>query len=174
MGFRVRDAKIALQYVTLKGATPYQPLDEQRVYELPAIYGVGNTLIYFVDYKNGAANYAQQFSNLPNAESSANVSLTDLNHVTHNLYRGNMIKWADFYTRLFNFYEDATQGKASELNSMALTSPCGKIRLPLHESSDDESPIETFLNHFNGEGIQQIALGTEKKDIAHWHWKPHE
>ncbi len=41
-----------------------------------------------------------------------------------------------------------------------MTSPCGKIRIPLNESQDDKSQIEEFLREYKGEGIQHIALGT--------------
>ena len=91
------------------------------------------------------------------------MGLTYIDHVTHNLHRGNMDIWADFYTRIFNFQEIRyfdIEGKLTGLKSHAMTSPCGKIRIPLNESSDDKSQIEEFLKDFNGEGIQHIALGT--------------
>jgi len=74
-----------------------------------------------------------------------------------------MTKWADFYTNLFGFYEVRyfdIEGRMTGLKSKAMTSPCGKIRIPLNESSDDRSQIEEFIKEFNGEGIQHIALGT--------------
>lgn len=164
MGFRVKDAKAAHQHSLLHGATSYQPDNESVVYDMPAIYGVGNSLIYFVEYNNDTSNYAHQFSYLPKAGSvQPNAGLTYIDHVTHNLYRGNMVKWADFYNRLFNFREIRyfdIEGKVTGLKSKAMTSPCGKIRIPLNESSDDKSQIEEFLKDFNGEGIQHIALGT--------------
>jgi 4-hydroxyphenylpyruvate dioxygenase len=164
MGFRVKDAKAAYQHALTYGAIPYQPITDKPVYDLPAIYGVGNSLIYFVDYKNDIPNYAHHFPNLPARQlTHTGAGLTYIDHVTHNLYRGNMEEWADFYNRLFNFKEIRyfdIEGKLTGLKSKAMTSPCGKIRIPLNESSDDKSQIEEFLNDFNGEGIQHIALGT--------------
>lgn len=164
MGFRVRDAKAAYEHALANGGIPYQPTDHQAVYDMPAIYGVGNSLIYFVDYKNDKPNYAHQFTYLESAQSPHHGhGLTYIDHVTHNLHRGNMVDWADFYTRIFNFYEVRyfdIEGKLTGLKSKAMTSPCGKIRIPLNESSDDKSQIEEFLKDFNGEGIQHIALGT--------------
>jgi 4-hydroxyphenylpyruvate dioxygenase len=178
MGFRVKNAKAAQQHALLNGASAYQAmsknakaeqatiLDEQIVYDMPAIYGVGNSLIYFVEYQDGKPNYAHQFSSLEaSSAQNRNAGLTYIDHVTHNLHRGNMIKWADFYTRLFNFREIRyfdIEGKLTGLKSKAMTSPCGKIRIPLNESSDDKSQIEEFLKDFNGEGIQHIALGTNE------------
>ena len=161
MGFRVKDASIAYQRALAQGGVPYTPHDGNNIYQIPAIYGVGNTLIYFVDYQNNTPNYAKQFSSLKTLQ-HAGRGLTYIDHVTHNLYRGNLDKLADFYTRLFNFREIRyfdIEGKLTGLKSRAMTSPCGQIRIPLNESSDDKSQIEEFLKDFSGEGIQHIALG---------------
>ncbi len=163
MGFRVKDAQAAYQHALACGAIPYQPAQSEMVYHIPAIYGVGNSLIYFVEYQNEQANYASHFSTLPK-QPGFNF-LTYIDHVTHNLHRGNMMEWADFYTRIFNFREIRyfdIEGKLTGLKSKAMTSPCGKIRIPLNESSDDQSQIEEFLKDFRGEGIQHIALGTDQ------------
>ena len=87
-----------------------------------------------------------------------------IDHLTHNVHRGNMNKWAGFYERLFNFREIRyfdIEGKKTGLFSRAMTSPCGKIRIPINESQDDKSQIEEYLREYHGEGIQHIALSTE-------------
>ena len=166
MGFRVYNAKAAYDHAIANGA---KASTESHLYDMPAIQGIGNSLIYFVDYNNNVANYAHHFNTLPAKQTANNdAGLTYIDHVTHNLHRGNMSEWADFYTRLFNFREIRyfdIEGKLTGLKSKAMTSPCGKIRIPLNESSDDKSQIEEFLKDFNGEGIQHIALGTN--DIYH-------
>ncbi len=161
MGFKVLDAKVAYQHAISKGARSC----DRGVYGIPCIYGVGGSLIYFVDHKNAEANYAAQFSPIAVDAEIKNAGLTYIDHVTHNLYRGNMAKWANFYEKIFNFREIRyfdIEGKLTGLKSQAMTSPCGKIRIPLNESSDDKSQIEEFLKDFNGEGIQHIALGTNE------------
>ena len=100
----------------------------------------------------------------PPAESGAGVGLMRIDHLTHNVRRGNMNTWAQFYERLFNFREIryfSIEGKETGLFSRALTSPCGKIRIPINESQDDKSQIEEYLQEYKGEGIQHIALGTD-------------
>lgn len=163
MGFKVKDAKFAFEHCVKNGAKPYEPDASSKIYDLPAIYGVGGSLIYFVEHKNGKANYAHQFEKT--ADAPDGHGLTYIDHVTHNLRRGNMDVWANFYTNLFNFrqvrYFDI-EGKMTGLKSRAMTSPCGKIRIPLNESSDDKSQIEEFIKEFHGEGIQHIALGTDQ------------
>lgn len=165
MGFKVANAKQAYDHVIEHGAVPFTPATEHDIYGIPAIYGVGGSVIYFVDYENDQPNYDSKFTANTNKDTSyGHPNLTYIDHVTHNLYRGNMDEWADFYTRLFNFHEVRyfdIEGKMTGLKSRAMTSPCGKIRIPLNESSDDKSQIEEFLKDFNGEGIQHIALGTD-------------
>jgi 4-hydroxyphenylpyruvate dioxygenase len=71
--------------------------------------------------------------------------------------------WAGFYEKLFNFREIRyfdIEGKHTGLLSRAMTSPCGKIRIPINESQDDKSQIEEYLREYHGEGIQHIALAS--------------
>ncbi|HZD54123.1 MAG TPA: 4-hydroxyphenylpyruvate dioxygenase, partial [Woeseiaceae bacterium] len=91
------------------------------------------------------------------------TGLTYIDHLTHNVRRGQMKVWAEFYEKLFCFREIRyfdIEGKHTGLFSKAMTSPCGKIRIPLNESQDDRSQIEEYLHAYKGEGIQHIALGT--------------
>ena len=93
----------------------------------------------------------------------AGVGLTYIDHLTHNVHRGRMAEWSEFYERLFNFRELKyfdIEGKLTGLKSKAMTSPCGKIRIPINESSDDKSQIAEYLAEYKGEGIQHIALST--------------
>jgi 4-hydroxyphenylpyruvate dioxygenase len=165
MGFKVENAKHAYEQCIAKGARPYFGNNETHVHAIPAIHGVGGSLIYFVDYQSGIANYADAFTfSDTNPTAHTGKGLTYIDHVTHNLHRGNMDTWADFYTKHFNFREIRyfdIEGKLTGLKSRAMTSPCGKIRIPLNESSDDKSQIEEFIKDFNGEGIQHIALGSD-------------
>jgi 4-hydroxyphenylpyruvate dioxygenase len=96
------------------------------------------------------------------------VGLISIDHLTHNVHRGRMSEWANFYERLFNFREIRyfdIEGKLTGLKSQAMTSPCGKIRIPINESTDDKSQIQEYLSAYHGEGIQHIALSAG--DIYH-------
>ncbi|MDX1901770.1 MAG: 4-hydroxyphenylpyruvate dioxygenase [Gammaproteobacteria bacterium] len=160
MGFRVKNAKAAYEHALSHGGIPYK--EGHNIYNVPAIEGVGGSAIYFVDYQHDKPNYESQFKFTAHEAPSVN-GLTYIDHVTHNLHRGSMDKLAAFYENIFNFKEIRyfdIEGKLTGLKSRAMTSPCGKIRIPLNESSDDKSQIEEFLKDFNGEGIQHIALGT--------------
>lgn len=164
MAWRVVDAQKALDHAVAKGATPYE--GEGKVLETPAIVGIGGSLLYFVDRYGGAGSaYSAEFNWLGEENPRpGGVGFYFLDHLTHNVYRGNMDKWWDFYRDLFNFRQIHffdIDGRITGLVSRAITSPCGKIRIPLNESKDDTSQIEEYLKKYNGEGIQHIAVGTD-------------
>jgi 4-hydroxyphenylpyruvate dioxygenase len=163
MAFRVKDAAAAHARALDLGATDVTA----KGLGWPAIEGIGGSLLYLVDqYGDHGDAYADSFDYLPGYEdkmAEAASCLTYLDHLTHNVRRGRMVVWADFYEKLFNFREIRyfdIEGKVTGLFSKAMTSPCGKIRIPLNESQDDKSQIEEFLREYKGEGIQHIALGT--------------
>lgn len=165
MGFRVLDAKAAYTRALELGAEPYHSTTGPGENQIPAICGIGGTVIYLIDKYGADTIYQNDFELLPGQAFNSNPGkgLTYIDHVTHNVHRGQMDVWAEFYGRLFNFKEIRyfdIEGKLTGLLSRAMTSPCGKIRIPLNEGTDEKSQIEEFLREFNGEGIQHIALGT--------------
>ena len=163
MAFRVQDAAHAMEQAVRRGAKPAQNPVGPMELNIPAIEGIGGLLIYLVDRYGAQTIYDVDFEPMPGAPPSDEVGLTYIDHLTHNVYRGNMDKWARFYEDVFNFREIRyfdIQGKLTGLVSRAMTSPCGKIRIPLNESQDEKSQIEEFLKRYRGEGIQHIALGT--------------
>jgi 4-hydroxyphenylpyruvate dioxygenase len=163
MAFRVKDARAAHARALELGATDMT----SRGLGWPAIEGIGGSLLYLVDrYGSTGSAYEGNFTFEPGWQErmgEAHSHLTYLDHLTHNVHRGRMAHWAEFYERLFNFREIRyfdIEGKVTGLFSKAMTSPDGKIRIPLNESQDDKSQIEEFLREYKGEGIQHIALGS--------------
>ncbi|MFD1329572.1 4-hydroxyphenylpyruvate dioxygenase [Mycoplana ramosa] len=164
MAWRVVDAQHALTHAVSMGAEAYTGSD--KCIDAPAIVGIGGSLLYFIDrYGAKGSAYDDEFEWLGERDPKpAGVGFYYLDHLTHNVFRGNMDKWWAFYRELFNFRQIHffdIAGKMSGLVSRAITSPCGKIRIPLNESTDDKSQIEEYLRKYNGEGIQHIAVGTE-------------
>ena len=165
MAFRVKNAGKAYARALELGAKPFHNQIGPMELNIPAIEGIGGSVIYLVDRYGEHSIYDVDFVPTDPAKGFAHegVGLTEIDHVTHNVYRGNMSEWAGFYEKLFNFREIRyfdIEGKVTGLKSRAMTSPCGKIRIPINESSDDKSQIEEYLHHYRGEGIQHIALGT--------------
>jgi 4-hydroxyphenylpyruvate dioxygenase len=168
MAFRVRDAGHAYRELVEKGAWGVEAHPGPMELNIPAIKGIGDSLIYLVDRYpgngTGVSIYDIDFVPLAGTEQHPRgAGLTTIDHLTHNVHRGRMIEWAGFYERLFNFREVRyfdIEGKLTGLKSKAMTSPCGKIRIPINESSDDKSQIQEYLVAYHGEGIQHVALAT--------------
>lgn len=165
IAFRVRDAGMAYRRLITAGAQgvdgPVGPMELR----LPAIEGIGGSLLYLVDRYGERSIYDVDFRPIEDAEPHPRgVGFIRIDHLTHNVRRGNMATWAGFYERLFNFREVRyfdIEGKLTGLRSRAMTSPCGRIRIPINESADDKSQIEEFLREYRGEGVQHIALATD-------------
>jgi len=166
MAFRVKDAAKALKLAVERGAVAVVGPVGTMELNIPAIEGIGGSNLYLVDRYGAQEIYDVDFVPIPGAaeaEAKNSRGLTYLDHLTHNVHRGAMAKWADFYERIFNFREIRyfdIEGAQTALISKAMTSPCGKIRIPLNESQDEHSQIEEFLRDYKGEGIQHVALGT--------------
>lgn len=176
IAFRVQDARKAYERALELGAWGYANQAGPGELNIPAIKGIGDSLIYFVDRwrgKNGAKAgdignigfYDVDFEPLPGAElNPVGLGLTEIDHLTHNVHRGRMKEWADFYERLFNFREVRyfdIEGQATGVKSKAMTSPCGKIRIPINEEGNETSgQIQEYLDLYRGEGIQHIALSS--------------
>ncbi|WP_299019716.1 4-hydroxyphenylpyruvate dioxygenase [uncultured Photobacterium sp.] len=167
MAFRVGDSGQALAYAVNKGAKICAPQTGPMELNIPAIYGIGDSLIYLVDRYGEHDIYEIDFDYYPDylaRMDKQDAGLEVIDHLTHNVKRGNMDVWAVFYERIANFREIRhfdIKGKMTGLLSRAMTSPCGKIRIPINESRDDKSQIAEYLEQYNGEGIQHIALSTQ-------------
>ena len=163
MAFRVADAALAYKRALELGAKPGPVTAGPMELNIPSIEGIGGSLIYLVDRYGERTIYDVDFIPVT-AAGAVDTGLVRIDHLTHNVRRGNMNLWAGFYEKLFNFREIryfSIEGRETGLFSRALTSPCGKIRIPINESQDDKSQIEEYLNEYKGEGIQHIALGTD-------------
>jgi 4-hydroxyphenylpyruvate dioxygenase len=188
IALRVQDAAHAYRRALELGAWGFDSGSGPMELNIPAIKGVGDSLIYFVDrwrgkhagqpgYRPGCIGdigiYDVDFEPIGGPGRGADLQpagagLTQIDHLTHNVHRGRMKEWAEFYERLFNFREVRyfdIEGRQTGLKSKAMCSPCGKIRIPINESSDDHSQIVEYLDQYHGEGIQHVALATS--DIYH-------
>jgi 4-hydroxyphenylpyruvate dioxygenase len=168
MAFRVVDARRAWERAVSLGAKPVESRVGPMELNIPAIEGIGGSLLYFVDrFGPKGSIWDVDFVPLDGHtldERPNGVGFTVIDHLTHNVFRGRMDVWYEFYNRLFNFREIRyfdIEGKLTGLKSRALTSPCGKIRIPLNESAGSSGrvdQIEEFLKAYNGEGIQHLAI----------------
>ncbi|WP_298399563.1 4-hydroxyphenylpyruvate dioxygenase [Sphingobium sp.] len=156
MAFRVADPQAAMRWAIDHGAKPTEEDDT-------VILGIGGSYLYFM--QDGVDPYADwaEYPGWRAAETANSVGLDLLDHLTHNVRRGQMRVWSAFYQTLFNFSEQKyfdIKGQATGLFSQAMIAPDSAIRIPLNESQDDKSQIEEFIRQYHGEGIQHLALTT--------------
>ena len=167
MAFRVRDAHKAYRRAIELGAQPVDIPTGPMELRLPAIKGIGGAPLYLIDrYQEGSTIYDIDFEFLDGGNRHPEgCGFTEIDHLTHNVYRGRMNFWADYYERLFSFREIRyfdIKGEYTGLFSKAMTAPDGRIRIPLNEeASQGTGQIEEYLMAFNGEGIQHIALSCD-------------
>jgi 4-hydroxyphenylpyruvate dioxygenase len=158
MGWRVVDQAHALAHATGQGAEPFD--GPGKTLDVPAIIGIGGSLIYLTD-EYGDRN---PFADFDFVAKPQGVGFHYLDHLTHNVHKGRMDVWFDFYARIFNFRQIRffdIEGKYTGLFSRALTSPCGRIRIPINEDRGETGQIVEYLKRYKGEGIQHIAVGSD-------------
>ncbi len=166
MAFRVKNAAKAYARALELGAQPIDiPVGPMEL-KLPAIRGIGGAILYLIDrYEEGLAIYDIDFEYLEGVDRHPpGCGFQLIDHLTHNVYRGRMTYWTDYYARLFNFREIRyfdIKGEYTGLTSRALTAPDGKIRIPLNEEAGGQGQIEEYLMAYNGEGIQHIAFSCD-------------
>ena len=167
LAFRVRDAHHAYELALARGAQPIEIPTGPMELRLPAIKGIGGAPLYLIDrYEDGKSIYDIDFQFYEGVDHHPQGhGFIDIDHLTHNVYKGRMAFWGGFYERIFNFREIRyfdIQGEYTGLTSRAMTAPDGKIRIPLNEDAGKNGgQIEEFLMQFNGEGIQHVALRTD-------------
>lgn len=167
MAFRVKDAHVAYERALQLGAQPIDIPTGPMELRLPAIKGIGGAPLYLIDrYEEGSSIYDIDFEYLDGVDKHPEgCGFNFIDHLTHNVYRGRMDFWANFYEKIFNFREIRyfdIKGEYTGLTSKAMTAPDGRIRIPLNEeASQGIGQIEEFLMAYNGEGIQHIALITD-------------
>jgi 4-hydroxyphenylpyruvate dioxygenase len=160
---RVKDAAHAYKRALALGAKPHRGEVGPMELNIPAIRGIGGSAIYLIDrYGDQGTIYDVDFKAIAPA-TQPGAGLACIDHITHNVHQGRMDHWAEFYERLFDFGEIRffdIHGVKTGLRSRALASPCGKIRIPINEPTDDRSQVKEYLDAYHGEGIQHIALAT--------------
>jgi 4-hydroxyphenylpyruvate dioxygenase len=159
MGLKTEDAQKAYEEVLKRGATPY--VDRKDVSGFNAIYGIGKSLVYFVDYKDGNP-FEKDFDF--NGANTKGFGLRYTDHMTNNVPVSEMQQWCDFYEKTFNFKETRffnIKGESTGLISKVMSSPCQKLAIPINEPTDPKSQIQEYIDEYKGSGIQHIALGTD-------------
>jgi 4-hydroxyphenylpyruvate dioxygenase len=167
MAFRVNNARDVFNYCLERGAKAADASRGALGDGSFVIEGIGGSNLYLVDQHGQRGSLYSGWKEVPGwqeNEKKNSVGLDILDHLTHNVRRGQMRVWSSFYSKLFGFEEQKyfdIKGKATGLFSQAMIAPDKAIRIPLNESQDEKSQIEEFLRAYNGEGIQHLAFTTD-------------
>ncbi len=163
MGWRAEDAGVAAAIAVRRGGLPVDG-DLRRAGGglLRAVAGIGDSLIYFVDARDRWT--ALGFVQLARPDRVPAKGFLAIDHLTNNVPRGELRKWASFYTDVFGFTEVRyfdIRGAKTGLHSVALRSPCGTFCIPINEGTETGSQIDEYLEQYRGPGIQHLAFLTE-------------
>lgn len=162
-GFRVKSAQRAFDMALQRGARPIETKHDPASHSFPAIYGIGDSAIYFVDRYRAPVHFDDDFRYLQPELLPKGRGLTVIDHLTNNVPKGEMDKWCDFYRQIFNFHEVRKfdiRGQATGLTSKVMRSPCKKITIPINEPTEGKSQIQEYLDEYRGSGIQHLAMLT--------------
>lgn len=162
-GFRVKSAPRAFDLATQRGARPIDTKHDAASHSFPAIYGIGDSAVYFVDRYRAPVHFDDDFRYLQPERYPKGKGLTVIDHLTNNVPKGEMQKWCDFYQKIFNFHEVRKfdiKGQATGLTSKVMRSPCQKITIPINEPTEGKSQIQEYLDEYHGSGIQHLAMMT--------------
>lgn len=164
-GFQVFDAEKAFAVAVERGAKPFTGSAAAKgATPFPAVYGIGDSLIYFIDEKNKTQLFESVFKIAPQDQQPFGFGLQVVDHFTNNVPRGEMEKWCQFYTNVFNFRETRyfnIKGKMTGLESKVMRSPCSQFSVPINEPTGEKSQIQEYLDEYKGSGIQHLALTTD-------------
>lgn len=162
-GFRVRQAQRAFDIAVQRGARPIETKNDPSSHSFPAIYGIGDSAVYFVDRYRAPVHFDDDFRYLVPDRQPKGRGLTAIDHLTNNVPKGEMQKWCDFYKQIFNFHEVRKfdiKGQATGLTSKVMRSPCQRITIPINEPTEGKSQIQEYLDEYRGSGIQHLAMHT--------------
>jgi 4-hydroxyphenylpyruvate dioxygenase len=162
-GFRAKSAQRAFDLAVQRGARPIEYKGDSASHSFPAIYGIGDSAVYFVDRYRAPVHFDGDFRYLQPELFPKGKGLMVIDHLTNNVPKGEMQKWCDFYRTIFNFHEVRKfdiKGEQTGLTSKVMRSPCRKITIPINEPTEGKSQIQEYLDEYHGSGIQHLAMLT--------------
>ncbi len=161
MGFFVDDASAAAKTAVERGAKAYDPKSGKLPFDLPAVFGIGDSVIYFID--ESTKFFEREWKQHSNPVLIDDKGFQFIDHLTNNVYKGTLEEWSNFYKNVFGFTEVRhfdIRGEKTGLFSYALRSPDGSFCIPINEGTEEKSQIEEYLREYDGPGIQHVALAS--------------
>ena len=155
LGFAFEDPRAAYAEAVRRGARPFEGAG--ATFDVPAVYGIGDSLVYFVDSRG----VDHELLPLDRPEPARPAGFLAVDHLTNNVHAGTLSTWSDYYKNVYGFTEVRSfdiEGQKSGLYSYALRSPCGTFCIPINEDKGEKGQIAEYLREYRGPGVQHIAL----------------
>ncbi|MBI1775863.1 MAG: sugar phosphate isomerase/epimerase and 4-hydroxyphenylpyruvate domain-containing protein [Proteobacteria bacterium] len=163
MALRVDDAAATVERAAKLLDQPFRQRSGPGELDIPAVRGVGGSVVYFVDHKTDLGRlWDIDFEGLaPSAGKDAGLIRFD--HLSQTMQYEEMLTWLLFYTSLLDLRKTAVQDvidPGGVVQSQAVEAADGSLRLVLNASQSRQTLAARFIHDFFGSGVQQIALAT--------------
>jgi len=168
----VDDAYDAFEQTTSRGAEPYQQpqtlTDEHGEVRTSGIKLYGETVHLFVERKNYTGLFLPGYQKLETSYNPTETGLLYVDHCVGNVGWHKMNEWVNFYEEVLGFKNILTfddkmiSTEYSALMSKVMSNGNGYVKFPINEPAEGKkkSQIEEYLEFYEGEGVQHLALAT--------------
>jgi len=168
----VDDAYKAFEETTSRGGKPYMEpqtiTDEHGEVRMSGIYTYGETVHLFVERKNYNGVFMPGYKEWKSSYNPTDVGLLYVDHCVGNVGWNRMnptIKWYEDvmgFVNILSFDDKQINTEYSALMSKVMSNGNGYVKFPINEPAEGKkkSQIEEYLDFYEGEGVQHIAVAT--------------
>lgn len=165
MALKVDDAGAALARAGQLLDQPFRQVVRGGEIYIPAVRGLGGSLVYFTDEKTDLGRHWDiDFDVPPSSDNGVGAGLTGFDHVAQSMHYEEMLTWLLFYTSLLDVRKTPVQDvldPGGVVHSQVVEAGDGALRLVLNASQSQHTLSARFLNDLFGSGVQHIALATD-------------
>jgi len=173
LALSVDDAYDAFLQTTKRGAEPYQEpktmTDEHGEVRTSGIKLYGETVHLFVERKNYTGAFLPNYQKMESTYNPTSTGLLHIDHCVGNVGWHKMNEWVNFYEEIMGFKNILTfddkmiSTEYSALMSKVMSNGNGFVKFPINEPAEGKkkSQIEEYLEFYEGEGVQHLALATD-------------
>ena len=172
LALKVNDAYDAWQQTTKRGAQSYlEPIlleDATGKIVMSGIHTYGDTVHLFIERKEYQGVFLPGFKQWESNYNPADTGLLFVDHCVGNVGWNQMNKWVNFYEQvmgfrnILSFDDNDISTEYSALMSKVMSNGNGFVKFPINEPAEGKkkSQVEEYLDFYNGEGCQHVALAT--------------
>jgi 4-hydroxyphenylpyruvate dioxygenase len=164
MALKVDDAGAALARAGQLLDQPFRQLVRPGEIYIPAVRGLGGSLVYFTDDKTDLGRHWEIDFDTPATSDGAGAGLTTFDHLAQSMHYEEMLTWLLFYTSLLDVRKTPVQDVLDPggiVRSQVVEAGDGALRLVLNASQSQHTLASRFLNDLFGSGVQHIAFATD-------------